>query len=238
MTTEIKKKNDSDNLPAGLDAAAFGGSILTGLEDSTPQLSRVVLYQGTAEEEEMYGEHKRGQFLDALESRELGDKIKIMPVAVWETWAKFEPGSKAPVYSTNNKAEVPAADLEWQGTTPPAATYSINAVVVVVGEAWPYLITFKRTGLKAFSKCIKPIEARREMQNLTPGLYELASVDDKSGDGKPFKRLTANSLGNPDAETATLAKTVYDALDRVRDQAQKMADGQNPFDGDNNDPPF
>ena len=212
----------------------FGGSILSGLEETTPQLSRVVLFQGTAEEEEMYGEHKRGQFLDALESRELGASIKIMPVALWQSWARFEQGRKVPVYSTTVKSEVPHQDLEWVNDMPPAATESINAVVIVQGEPWPYLLTFKRTGLKAFSKTIKPIEARRSMQQKTPGLYELTSVDDKSADGKPFKRMTCRSLGDPDAETTTLAKTVFDALDQVKQQAHKMDAGEDakPFDAD------
>lgn len=235
---ETAKKNEvattekSESFPTTLDASSFGGSVLAGLDDSTPQLSRVVMYQGTAEEEEMYGQHARGVFLDALEHRELGESIKIMPVALWGSWAKFEPGSKAPVYSTTVKAEVPPQDLEWIDGQPPAATYSVNAVVVVEGEEWPYLMLFKRTGLKAFDKCIKPIEARRSLQQKTPGLYELGSTDDKSGDGKPFKRLTCRSLGDPGEELAALALTVYRAMDKVKTAAQEMAEGENPFDSD------
>ena len=224
--TEVAKV--SENVPA-LAAGDFGGGMMVeGLDQEGPQLSKVVLYHGTTEEEAEYGEHKRGQFLDALESRELGDKIKIMPVHAWATWTKWQEGQKQPLYSFRDKSLVPAADLidrdsngDWMK---PAAQMAINMVVVVEGESWPYLLIFKRTALKAYDKTIRPIEARRSMTNKTPGMYELATIDDKSDEGKPYKRLVARSLGDPTPELATLGKQVYDSIERVRQQAEAMAD--------------
>ena len=232
MSKEVAQKASSEVM----DASAFGGgAIVHGLEDSGPQLSKIVLYQGTAEEEEMYGDHKRGLFLDALESRELGTELKFIPVYMWASWAKFVPGQKAPEYSTKNIAEVPAEDLEWgEDGTPPAASMSINAVVVVEGEAWPHLFVFKRTGLKAFDKTVKPIENRRQATGKTPGLYQLSSADDKSADGKPFKRLVCRALGDPDGELLQLAKQVFDAMDGVKAKAEEMASDNSQED----EPPF
>lgn len=233
MSKEVTKK---ENAPIAPTAASFGGGLtIEGDEATGPQLSKVVLFQGTAEEEEAYGEHKRGVFLDALESRELGNEIEVMPVYAYKSWAKFVSGQKAPVYSTKIKAEVPPEDLEWgEDNTPPVATESINVVVIVKGEAWPYLFVFKRTALKAFNKTIKPIEARRAATGKMPGLYQLTTTDDKSADGKPYKRLLCRAIGDPDAETATLAKQVYDAMDSVKERAEELAsDGT-----DTEDPPF
>ena len=222
-----------------LGASAFGGGALQveGQDDNKMQLGRVVLFQGTAEEEEMYGEHKRGTFLDALEQRELGDEIDIMPVRAWASWAKFNRGENRPEYSTTIKAEVPDGDLEWgEDGTPPAASESVNCVVVVKGEPWPYLLIFKRTGLAAFNKTIKPVEARRGATGKTPGLYRLTSTDDKSADGKPFKRLVCRALRDPDTDTAKLAKTVFDAMDQAQAQQHAEAVSQdNPFAGEDGD---
>lgn len=232
MSKDITKKASTELVTA----TDFGGGLtVEGQEDTSPQLSRIVMYQGTAEEEEVYGQHSRGVFLDALESRELGTELEFMPVYAWASWAKFVSGQKAPEYSTRNKSEVPAEDLEFgEDGTPPAATESINVVIVVQGEAWPYLFVFKRTSLRAFTKTVKPIEARRAATGKTPGLYQLSSTDDKSADGKPFKRLVCRALGDPDAEVATLAKQVYDAMEGVKEKAAALADdgasdGEMPF---------
>ncbi len=238
------KKNDELATLTGQNTAVAtaddfgGGLVVQGIDEAGPQLSRIVLFQGTAEEAEMYGEHKRGTFLDALESRELGDKIRLMPVAAWATWAKFVPGGRVPEYSHTDKALVPREDLEWgEDGQPPAATMSVNVVIVVEGEAWPYLFVFKRTGLKAFNKCIRPIEARRASMRKCPGLYELTSVDDKSGDGKPYKRLICRSVGDPTTEMADLARTIFTQIDAVKSKAEAMVnethvEGDTPFDDD------
>lgn len=229
---EVVQKQSSEVMSA----TDFGGGLVVeGQEDQGLQLSKVVLYQGSAEEEEMYGEHKRGTFLDALESRGLGTEINFVPVYAWVSWAKFIKGQKAPEYSTKIKAEVPAEDLQWgEDGSSPAATESINVVIAVEGEAWPYLFVFKRTGLKAFNKTVKPIEARRAATGRTPGLYQLTSTDDKSADGKPFKRLVCRALGDPEGDVLALAKQVYDAMDHVKAQAENMAvDAE-----DGEDPPF
>lgn len=218
--TELMKKDET----AIATAEDFGGGLqVQGLDDGGPQLSKVILYQGTAQEQEAYGTHERGVFLDALESRELGKTIQIVPIDAWASWAKFEKGSSVPVYSETDKARVPAEDLEWgEDGTPPAATMAINVVVIVAGEDWPYLFVFKRTGLKAFLKCVRPIEARRAMKNMPRGLYELSSTDDKNADGQPFKRLTCRFVGDPDAEMQANAKAIYQGIEAVKAQAATL----------------
>jgi hypothetical protein len=210
-------------------AADFGGGLMVqGKQESGLNLSRVVMFQGTAEEEEMYGQHKRGTFLDALEIRELGPAIKIMPIFAFATWSLWEEVSKVPVQTWYNQKDVPADLLAWTEAggvrTPPKAQEAINVVCAVDGEPWPYLLVFKRTGLKAWNRTIQPLEGRRGSIGKCPGLYELSSVDDKSGDGKPFKRLTARPAGEPSADTITLARKVFQAQQVLKAKAAEMAE--------------
>lgn len=197
------------------------------LSDGAPQLSRLVMFNGTAQEEEAYGEHKKGMYLDALESRELGMSVRIAVVMAWRTFVKWPRGQRTPEYIFTNKSDVPPEDLEFgEDGTPPAATECINAVVVVEGEEWPYLFIFKKTGLKAFRKCIAPIEKRRAMTGKSLGLYELSSVDDKNSAGEPYKRITAKAVGDPSPELMALVERIRESAGIVQKQAQKMAEEQ------------
>jgi hypothetical protein len=214
---------------AAASAADFGGGLVVqGKSEAGLNLSRVVLYQGTAEEDEMYGSHKRGTFLDALEVRELGTAIKVMPIFAFATWSIWEEGSRAPVQTWRDQNAVPREMLEWSEVggkrTPPQAQEAINVVCAVEGEPWPYLFVFKRTGLKAWGRTIQPLEARRGSIGKCPGLYELGSTDDKNADGKPFKRLSARPAGEPTAETVELAKKVFAAQQHLKEKAAEMAE--------------
>lgn len=204
--------------------ALQGGAMIEGTTRG-PSLSRMAVFQGTAEEDAMYPGHnlKRGDFFDTLEVRKIGPSVKIVPIMGWVSWACFEKGSKIPVYSTTRRNEVPPEDVQWNENEPPRATESTNLVVVVEGEAWPYLFVFKRTGLEAFNKCIGPMEGRRGAMKKGPGLYELGTKDDKNPSGQSYKRLTARLIGDPTPELIAIATTVHAGMADLRKKAEDMA---------------
>lgn len=201
-----------------------GGALITG-GSSQVQISRLAMYQGTPEEEQTYPDSglKRGDFFDVLEVRRVGVKVQIVPIFGWMSWAKFVKGQRVPVYSHTSKAQVPPEDLEWHDKNPPEATECVNVVCVAQGEAWPYLMVFKRTGLRAWNKTISPMEARRGAQAKGPGLYELSGVDDKNAFGQAFKRLSARYVGDPTGELLTLAGNVKKNLDAFKKVAEEQA---------------
>lgn len=217
-------------------AEDFGGGLtVEGRDDTGPSLSRVAMFAGTAEEEANYGGHKRGVFLDTLEHRELGDKINIVPVVAYATYAQWESGQKQPVQTWASRAEVPPEMLKWGqdaagNSVKPAVQESVNVICVVQGtgdgdaktEPWPYLFVFKSTGLKAFESQINPIEARRAAIGKARGLYQLYSVDDKNPAGQPFKRLMARPLGDAPADMIAIAKAVKLNHDKYRAAADEM----------------
>lgn len=210
--------------------ALQGGALIEGTSRG-PTLSRMAVFQGTAEEDAMYPGHtlKRGDFFDTLEVRRIGPSVKMVPIVGWVSWARFEKGSKIPVYSTTKRSEVPPEDLQWQENEPPAATESTNLVVVVDGEPWPYLFVFKRTGLEAFNKCIGPMEGRRGSMKKGPGLYELGTKDDKNPSGQSYKRLTARLIGDPTSELLAVATTVHAGMAELRKKAEDMANDNIPI---------
>jgi len=76
-----------------------GGFAIEGREETGPSISRVVMYTGTATEKKKYGMHEDGVFLDALENRELGKAINIMPIVCYATYAVWPEGAVAPTHS-------------------------------------------------------------------------------------------------------------------------------------------
>jgi hypothetical protein len=182
---------------------AFGStSIVAGARPSTQGgmgLSRIVMYQGTAEEEKMYGDgFKRGDFLDELEKEAFGRSIRIVIVGAWATYAKYDKGMKAPVYSYNGWENVPEQcrkDFDWNDTVPPCGTEVINAVVLRVIDdqavPYPYLLQFKRTSLGAW-KGKQGIE--RHEGRFGACLYELSSEDASNPNGQPYKRMTSRMV--------------------------------------------
>ena len=188
-----KKEIQKSEAGALATKADMGGALVQG-RDSAMAISRVALFQGTAEEEQMYGsDFKRGEFIETLEKVSLGTSIQVVCIGGWVSFAKFIKGQKAPVYSVRTLAEVPAEDREWTdgpgGRTPPAVTETVNMVVLVNDDATPSLFLFKRTGLKAYQRTIEPCEAK-----FGRCIYELGSVDDKNASGQPYKRLTAKMV--------------------------------------------
>lgn len=228
----MAKKNDDGALTAQTQGGELavpgelsGGLIVDGRDDAM-QLTRMAMCQGSAEEEQKYGTSiRRGDFVDVLEKRKIVDP-KIMPIAGFTTWVRWEKGVRKPVYSHRNKAEVPPQDLEWIDGKPPAASECVNLIVCVEGESWPYLFVFKRTALSAFNGVISPLEGRRAAMKKGPGLYALTSIDDKGGGGDPYKRLVAKPCGDPSAELLALGVRVKGGIDDVKKRAAAMAEEQ------------
>jgi len=204
------------------------GLTVEGMSGGGVQVSRLAMFNDTAEEKMAYGSRTWGDYIDTLSGESLGASVQIMPISAWVSWAKWEKGSPAPIYSTKIRGEVPSEDLEWNGDEPPAANEIINVVVLVVGQPWPYLFQFKRTGLKAFNKTIGPMEGRRGALRKGPGLYELGSENDKSVDNKPYKRVTARYVGDPSPEMVALAVKVKGAIESVKAKAEALADDHEP----------
>lgn len=194
------------------------GAVVHG-RDAAKAVSQVVLYQGTSTEEELYGKHARGLFLDALEKRPLGMTVQIIPVAGWMSWSRFEQGQVAPVYSFTDVSKVPADDLRWteegMKRNPPLAVECVNLICVVNDEPWPCLVRFKRTSLKAYQRTIEPLEARHGHC-----LYELGSVPDKNASGQNYRRMTAKLVRRSNDEELALVDKIKSVLSEVRAKAE------------------
>ena len=206
------------------------GAMVEG-QDSAGSVSRLAMYQGTAQEEQMYGNaFKRGEFIDALEKRRIGPafsgkeapKIRVVPITGFTTWSRWQKGAKIPDYVFKNKNQVPPADLEWTDgpngqRNPPAASEAVNLIVLVDGEPWPMLLVLKRTGISAFHKVIAPMERRHGHS-----VYELSSEDDKNAAGQAYKRMTARFVVRSDDATLEAVRSVKAQLSAVMAQVQAM----------------
>lgn len=222
-----------------------GGLVIEG-QDGSAKMGRLHLYQGTPEEEQKYGADsgfKRGDFIDDLERRKIGDKIEMMILGGFTTWSRWEKGQRNPAYTFTKRSDVPAEDLAWSGEgasrTPPVASECVNAIVVVKGEQYPYLFRFKRTALKAFKETIDPNEARRGGAKRGHGLYTLAGKDDKNAAGQAYKRLSVLKMSEPDAEMNAMASTVKQSIAEWKAKADALAkDQDNEGGGGDSAPPF
>lgn len=217
---ELATKTEARALALTGDDAA--GLVVEGRDGGASRLSRLALFNNTADENKRYGRKEWGDFIDTLSGETLGPKVKVMPVAGWMTWSRWEKGAKVPVYSYTRKSDVPPEDLEWQGDEKPRAVEAVNVVLVVEGQPWPYLFTFKKTGLKTYTKVIEPMETRRGITQRGPGLYELYSEDDANPDGQPYKRVVARFVGDPTAEMIEMARAVRASIAHVKSQAAEM----------------
>lgn len=233
-TKDLAKPTVVFDLAVRSTGAPTEGATVQG-QDISGAVSRLTMYQGTAQEEQMYGNSfKRGEFLDALEKRRIGPafsgkdapRVKIVPIAGWTTWSRWAKGAKIPDYVFKDKAQVPKADLEWTENgatrTPPAATEAVNMVVLVEGEPWPFLFVFKRTGLNAYNKVIKPMEVR-----YGHSVYELTSADDKNAAGQAFKRLEARFVSKADEATLNAVRAIKAQLAAVMQRAEQIAAEEN-----------
>ena len=199
-------------------------------ERSKINIAKLSLYQGTTEEQEQYGDgFKRGEWLDTLAVKSLGEKVCVLfvPGLMTAQYAIWEKGKRVPTASWDNAASVPKELLEPStlpdGTwVPPQAQEAISCVVCVEGQDWPYLLVFKKTSLKCFNKRIMPMEAQLASANQPPGMYEMSSVDDKNAAGQGYKRVTAKYVGRPTQKMLELAKVVFSRASKYKQAAREL----------------
>lgn len=245
---ELAKGDEAQSTALAVAQVDTGGGLVIEGDDSSASLSRLAMWQGTAEEEAKWPGTtlRRGDYYDTLSGEKIAEP-KIIPIHGWMSWARWDKDSSRPAYSTRNKAEVPTEDLEWSGpdkTEPPKATECVNLIVMVEGQRWPYLMVFKRTGLKVFRKVIAPLEQRRGMTGQAHGVYKLGAVDDKNSNGQAFKRMTATPAGEVSPEMAATIRTIKTRLGALVSQAEKLAetpdgeDAANGGQGGADDAPF
>lgn len=199
------------------------GSFTVEGDDSSTKLGRISLYQGTSQEQAIYGEgvFRRGDFVDCLERRKIASNF-IIPIHAEIKYQRWDDGAKLPAYtySAKDRHLIPAEDLAWDGANPPVAAKLIDMVVVVRGEMYPYLFTFKRTALRA-GELILQYEKRRGMKGLRFGMYELGSEDEKNNGGNVFRRLTVKNPVDATEDTFEVLASVTQALAAVKAQAAK-----------------
>jgi hypothetical protein len=214
----FKKQEAALALPAEI-----VGSFTVEGDDSSTKLGRISLYQGTSQEQAIYGEgvFRRGDFVDCLERRKIASNF-IIPIHAEIKYQRWDDGEKLPAYtySAKEKHLIPAEDLAWDGANPPVAAKLIDMVVVVRGEMYPYLFTFKRTALRA-GELILQYEKRRAMKGLRFGMYELGSEDEKNQGGNVFRRLTVKNPVDATEDTFEVLASVTQALAAVKAQAAK-----------------
>lgn len=195
-------------------------------DDGRPPLASIRLFNNTAEEVLKWPNLKWGQYYNSVTGDPLGEKVRIVALDYWREWARWEEGQNRPVYSTRNKAEIPPEDLKWtgpDGKTPPAATETVNLIVIEQETGYPFLVPFKRTSLKSFQKGFAQIEAYRRVQNKGTGLYELFSEQDKSADNKPYKRMMIRYVSDVPADLLAVCKVAAASLAEIKAEAEQLA---------------
>jgi len=223
----LAKSNDQ-GLLAKNGPAVTDGAMIEGDEGANAQLGRLAMYYDTKEEKVKYAGcgFAEGDLIDVLEKRKVASK-KIVPIGGYITYVKWPDGAKQPEYVLKNKAEVPPGDLEWDNGTPPIATRCVNAIVLVEGEPWPYLFTFKKTSHKV-GETIFQLEARRGMAKRGRGCYEIGHTDGKNADGDSYTQITYRPAGDcPASLSDLLARCVtgYAAVKaKAEDVEQTVAD--------------
>jgi hypothetical protein len=200
------------------------GSMVIEGDDSSTKLGRISLYQGTSQEQATYGEgvFRRGDFVDVLERRKLATS-SIIPIHAEVKYQRWDKDSKLPAYtySAKDRNLIPAEDLAWNGDEPPLAAKLIDMVVVVRGEPYPYLFSFKRTGLRA-GELILQFEKRRALKGIRFSMYDLGSEDEKNNGGNVFRRLTVKNPVDVPEDCFDVLRAVTQALATVKAQAAKV----------------
>ncbi len=215
MAKNALAKSEPQSLAVVPDAIA-GGAMIEGDEGGSAQLGRLAMYYDTKEEKVKYAGcgFVEGDLIDCLEKRKVATK-RIVPIGAYITYVNWPRGQKQPTYVLKDKRQVPPQDLEWQDDarnpdkrTPPNATRCINAIVLIDGEPWPYLMTFKKTTHK-IGETIFQLEARRGMAKRGRGAYVIGHQDGKNADGDTFAQMTYRPDGDcPQSLHALLADCV------------------------------
>lgn len=211
MTKVAKQDNTTVAIPAEL----IGGANLDGGESNDLIIPRLHMFQDTSQERENFGQDfKLGDLLDPIEIRKLNSN-QFVPVCGFKSWVKIPEGSNRPDYIHRDKSLVPKEDLEWiEGANgkniAPAATETLNYLVVVEGEDMPYLLRFHKTGYKA-GKTLNTLEKRRGALKRGPGLYALEFTKE-SGTQGVYARVVLRAAGDPSSEMIGQAQEILNSF--------------------------
>lgn len=229
-TKNITKHNQGELAPSELPDDLRGGLTVEGGE-SSPQLGRIAMYQGTSQEQQKYGEgvFKRGDFIDVLEGRKLATSriVVVHCEVIYQRWDKDQ-ARPAYTYTHAQRNLIPAEDLEWDGDLPPACAKMYRCIVLVDGEPWPYLFIVKRTMMKAFDHLLA-LEARRTATQRGSGLYELGAEDEKNAAGNSYKRLTVRPVGDIPATMFDVYRAAKRGIESIRAKAAQDEEGWLPI---------
>lgn len=217
----------------GVLAQVDPGATIEG-ENPAGKMGRLALYQGTMQEQTIYEgcDFKPGDYIDVLERRKVASN-RIVPIWAFKTWVRWSKDAKIPDYVAKSPSDVPKGDLDWKDGKPPAASVCINAIILVEGEAFPYLFIFKRTGLRA-GDLLFTLESRGS------SVYELGSTVDKNAVGQAFRRVSVKHAGKCPDELKPI-RDHWKALVKasVEEYRAKATEAVEPEEAEGSDtPPF
>jgi hypothetical protein len=158
-----------------------------GVSASDLAIAKILLMQSTSE---MVGDGKAnfGDMVNSLTGDKLGSigkPVEILPLAVNKSWVIFDMSSGQPEFLRTEAFTAANANQPWEGEEdgkPVRRDQSINVYVLLVseitsGEAFPLMVSFRRTGYAAGKALVtqilkqkmfkKPIYARTVMLDAT-----------------------------------------------------------------------
>jgi hypothetical protein len=202
-------------------------SRLEGADPNDFVLQRVHIFQGLPPEVKQYGKgFEPGDLINQLTNQKLPTNT-FMPLFGFKQYIRWkEPRGSGLEYNYREKRQVPPADLEWSGDTPPIAQEYINWVVIFAGEDSPCILSFTSTSLNA-GRTINTLEVMRAKGNKSPGAYRI-EMQDKSNNKGAWKSPRISPVGDPDPALAEMAKVWFDTLNPV-----KVAEQTEPEEGFN-----
>lgn len=208
--TALAERPQNETLPAA--ASVFGGgSRLEGADNDDLVLPVVKMFQDTSDERKRYGkDFGLGDLVLTIgeHAEKLGTRAFI-PLKGWKSWIKWnEPRGTGMEYNHTVRSEVPPDDLEWKGDVPPAATESINYIVLFDGQEMPAVIRFSKTSLKS-GKTLNTLESLRGKRG--PGLYELGFAE-KSNDQGTFAVAQVRPKGDPAEDLLLQASILFEQV--------------------------
>lgn len=229
MSTGTKNSTNSGTLArptaagGGPLAANVGSSRLQGGEQEDLILPRIHIFQGLPQESKQYGKgFSQGDLVNTLTGEKL-DARKFTPIFGYKEWICWkEPRGAGIEYRSRNKSEVPAADLQWDGETPPRAQAYLNWVVVFEGQDTPVVMSFTKTGINA-GKTINTLETMRGKKG--PGFYSI-EMREKSNDKGAWVSPQIRPAGDPPEELKNLAIALYETLSGVTVQVEQESGGE------------
>lgn len=215
-------------------------SRMHGEEQEDTLLPRLHIIQGLPQERELYGKFDEGDLINTITKERIATAAalpKFVPIFAWVEYICFkEPRGSGIEYRTRDKADVPVQDLEWRDMPGgerkgPRATRIINWVVLLDGQAEPFVLSFKTTCINT-GKTINTMEKGRTAKNAGPGYYALVYRKKSNAKG-PWLSPEVRPAGDPPADMKDLAEALYNSLDPQAVSTEvEQVDDENEAGGD------